>query len=186
MARAESTLSLQRGAKAPGFSLPDTVGGPMLDWTTWRAGRPCVLMFICNHCPYVLHLIGTIARLAPQWQARGVAVVAISSNDVQRYPQDAPTEMTRFAAAHGLSFPYLYDESQQVARAYGAACTPDFYLVDGDGRLAWAGRFDDATPGNARPVTGADLSAAIDDLLAGRPCDPQPRPSVGCSIKWKV
>jgi len=88
-------------------------------------------MFICNHCPYVLHLIGTIARLAPQWQARGVAVVAISSNDVQRYPQDAPAEMTRFAAAHGLSFPYLYDESQQVARAYGAACTPDFYLVDG-------------------------------------------------------
>ncbi|MDB5972877.1 MAG: AhpC/TSA family reductase [Hydrocarboniphaga sp.] len=186
MPRAESTFSLPRGIAAPDFVLPDTVSGALLDLHVWRAQRVTVLMFICNHCPYVLHILEALLQRAREYQARGVAFAAISSNDVSRYPQDAPDAMQALAATRGFGFPYLYDESQSVARAYQAACTPDFYVLAADGRLAWSGRFDESTPGNGKPVTGADLAAALDTVLAGLECDPQARPSIGCSIKWKA
>lgn len=185
MARAESTFSLSRGAPAPGFVLPDTVSGQLIELHAWRGQRITVIAFICNHCPYVLHVLDRLVQRAHEYQARGVAFVAISSNDVDRYPEDAPDAMRRLAISRGFGFPYLYDESQSVARAYDAACTPDFYLLASDGRLAWAGRFDDSTPGNGKPATGDDLAAALDALLAGRDCDPKPQPSMGCGIKWK-
>jgi len=186
MARAESSFSLPRGVVAPGFLLPDTVSGEMLELHPWRARRVTVLMFICNHCPYVLHVLDTLLQQAHDYQARGVAFVAISSNDVSRYPEDAPAAMRAMATSRGFGFPYLYDESQGVALAYQAACTPDFYLLAADGTLAWSGRFDESTPGNGKPATGADLRAALDAVLAGRDCDPLPRPSIGCGIKWKA
>jgi peroxiredoxin len=186
MPRAESTFSLPRGAAAPGFVLPDAVSGEMLDLHAWRAQRVTVLMFICNHCPYVLHVLDVLLQRAREYQARGAAFVAVSSNDVSRYPQDAPEAMRELAITRGFGFPYLYDEDQSVARAYYAACTPDFYLLAADGTLAWSGRFDESTPGNGKPVTGNDLAAALDAVLAGRECEPEPRPSMGCSIKWKV
>ncbi len=186
MPRAESSFSLQRGAPAPDFKLPDVVSGELLGLHAWRQQRITVIAFICNHCPYVLHVLDTLLRRAHDYQARGVAFVAISSNDVSRYPQDAPPAMRLLATSRGFGFPYLYDESQQVALAYGAACTPDFYLLAADGSLAWAGRFDESTPGNGKPATGDDLAAALDALLEGRDCDPHPLPSVGCSIKWKA
>jgi peroxiredoxin len=186
MPRAESTFQLPRGVDAPGFVLPDAVSGRMIDLHEWRAGRITVVAFICNHCPYVLHVLDELLRRVHDYEVRGAAFIAISSNDVSRYPQDAPYAMRALATTRGFGFPYVYDESQSVARAFHAACTPDFYVIAADGSLAWSGRFDESTPGNGKPVTGADLSAAVDALLAGRDCDPAPIASVGCSIKWKA
>jgi hypothetical protein len=142
-------------------------------------------MFICNHCPYVKHVVSEIARIGSESQARGVAVVAISSNDAEQYPQDGPSAMAEFAAAHGFTFPYLYDESQAVAQAYQAACTPDFFLFDADRRLVYRGQLDGARPSNEVPVDGRDLRAALDAVLAGRPVPGPQLASLGCNIKWK-
>lgn len=183
MALAPSTM-LELGTPAPPFALPDSDGNPVSidDF----ADAPALLVaFLCNHCPYVMHIKEGVARFARDYADRGLAMVAINANDVSRYPDDAPPRMAEDARRHGYVFPYLYDESQEVAKAYRAACTPEFYLFDADRRLAYRGRFDASRPGSEAPVTGADLRAAADAVLAGRPVPGDQTPSVGCSIKWK-
>ena len=185
MVQTDSTM-LPLGSPAPDFRLPDTTrdGAPVArdDF----AGAPGLLvMFLCNHCPFVRHLRHALATFGREMQQRGLAVVAISANDAAGYPQDSPARMAEEAAANGYTFPYLHDDSQAVAKAYRAACTPDFFLFDGDRRLVYRGQFDDSRPGNGVPVTGADLAAACDALLAGEPVDAEQKPSVGCNIKWK-
>lgn len=143
------------------------------------------MVFLSNHCPYVKHLQRGLVELAREYQPKGLAVVAVGSNDAERYPEDGPEGMRRVKEELGFPFPYLHDESQTVARSYRAACTPDFFLFDQDRVLAYRGQFDDSRPGNGRPVTGADLRAAIDAVLAGETPDPDQKPSVGCGIKWK-
>ena len=183
MAPTGSTM-LALGTVAPAFRLPDASG--RLVASDDVAGSPALLvMFISNHCPYVRHVADEIVRLAVEYQARGVAVIAIGSNDVVAHPEDGPARMAEVAAAMGATFPYLYDETQDVARAYRAACTPDFFLFDADRRLAYRGRLDDARPGNDMPVTGRDLRAALDAVLAGAPVPEPQLPSLGCNIKWK-
>lgn len=184
MARTPSTM-LELGTRAPDFSLPDTDGKEVS--VESLAGAPGLLVaFICNHCPYVIHLREALAVLGKDAQARGLAVVAISSNDVENYPQDSPELMVEEKASAGYTFPYLYDATQEVAKAYEAACTPDFYLFDGDQRLVYRGQFDSSRPGNDDPITGADIRAAIDGLLAGQGPAQAQLPSLGCNIKWKV
>jgi thiol-disulfide isomerase/thioredoxin len=150
------------------------------------SGCPALLvMFLCNHCPYVRHVAEEVVRLSAEYQARGVGVVAISSNDIARFPEDTPARMAEVAAAMGFTAPYLYDETQAVATAYHAACTPDFFAFDAERRLAYRGQLDGARPGNDVPVTGQDLRAALDAIIAGTPVAAPQRPSLGCSIKWK-
>lgn len=169
---------------APDFRLPDTVSGQMLDLQTLRGDAATLVMFICNHCPYVKHVSPELLRLAADYRPPRLGIVAISSNDASAYPEDSPEAMRETALRLGYPFPYLHDASQQVARAYQAACTPDFFLFDRELKLAYRGRLDDSTPGNARPLTGADLRAAIDAVLAGEPPSQQQHPSMGCNIKW--
>jgi peroxiredoxin len=177
---------LPLGTTAPPFSLPDTVSGRTVSLESF-AGSPALLVaFICNHCPFVKHILDGFVAFAREFEPRGLAVAAISSNDVESYPEDSPTEMARIAALKGFTFPYLYDESQQVAKSYQAVCTPDFFLFDRARRLAYRGQFDASGPGNKLPVTGADLRAACEALLSGGPVPREQRPSVGCSIKWKA
>jgi len=166
--------------------LRDTVGGRTVALEDFAASPALLIAFICNHCPYVKHILEGVVALARDFGPRGLALVAISSNDVERYPEDAPAEMARIATLKGFTFPYLYDESQQVAKAYQAVCTPDFFLFDRDRRLAYRGQFDGSRPGNQVPVTGADLRAAAEALLHGSPVASEQTPSVGCSIKWKA
>ncbi|MDZ7754257.1 MAG: thioredoxin family protein [Gammaproteobacteria bacterium] len=184
MARTYSTM-LELGTPAPDFKLPDTRGDTvsLADF----ADRPALLvMFICNHCPYVKHLRDGLAAFGREYQEKGLGIVAISANDITTHPDDSPEKMAEEAAAAGYTFPYLYDETQAVAQAYHAACTPDFFLFDGDHRLVYRGQFDDSRPGNGRPVTGADLRAAADAVLAGRPVPEGQIPSMGCNIKWRA
>lgn len=181
---AVSSMMLPLGTEAPDFCLPDPQG------QVWSRGdladAPALLvMFICNHCPFVRHVRGQFAALARDYQARGVAVVAINANDYQRYPDDSPPRMAEEARDVGYPFPYLVDESQDVAKAYGAACTPDFFVFDSDRQLVYRGQLDDARPGNGEPITGRDLRAALDAVLDGRPVSPDQRPSSGCGIKWR-
>jgi Peroxiredoxin len=178
--------ALDLGMAAPAFSLPDTVSGRTVTLEDF-AGSPALLVaFICNHCPYVKHILDGFVAFAREYRDRGLAVVAISSNDVEQYPADSPQEMARIAKERGFTFPYLYDADQSVARAYDAVCTPDLYLFDRDRRLVYHGQFDDSRPGSGTPVTGRDLRTAVDAVLEGRaPPSPQ-HPSVGCSIKWKA
>jgi peroxiredoxin len=183
MSETASTM-LPLGTSAPGFSLPDP-SGKLVSLDDFKDARALLVVFVCNHCPYVKHIQKEFAALAKQYQARGVGVVAISSNDVEHYPQDGPEKMAEESKQAGYTFPYLYDESQQVAKSYQAACTPDLYLFDGGRRLVYRGQFDDSRPGNARPVTGADLRAALDAVLAGKTVPADQKPSVGCNIKWK-
>ena len=183
MVAVNSTM-LPLGTAAPDFRLPDT-NGKTISLADFK-GQPLVVMFICNHCPYVIHLRGGLAQFARDYQGRGVAIVGISSNDAAEYPADGPDKMRDEARTAGYVFPYLYDESQSVARAYHAACTPDFYVFDKEHRLAYRGQFDDARRGNALPVTGKDLRAAVDAVLAGKPVSPDQKPSIGCNIKWKA
>jgi len=185
MAEVPSTFLLKPGAPAPDFTLPDFAGRPH-SLSELTAGKKGLLVaFVCNHCPFVIHLAPALGAFAARVAADGIATVAISSNDAVRYPADAPEKMATFATASGWHFPYLYDESQEVARAYAAACTPDFYLFDSEGRLAYAGQFDDSRPGKDDSPTGSDLAAAVENLLSGR-ATPEPwYPSSGCSIKWK-
>jgi peroxiredoxin len=175
---------LPLGTAAPDFSLPDT-SGKMVRPADFK-GRPLVVMFICNHCPYVKHIRAGLAQLGRDYQPRGAAIVGISSNDAANYPADGPEQMKTEAKAAGYTFPYLYDETQAVAKDYRAACTPDFYLFDKDHRLVYRGQFDDSRPGNGLPVTGKDLRAALDAVLAGRPVPATQKPSIGCNIKWKA
>ncbi len=181
-----NTLSTMQplGSKAPDFSLPDPQG-KLVSLNDFKDSPALLVVFLCNHCPFVKHVLPHFVQLAQEYQGRGVGVVAISSNDVKSYPQDGPEEMAKLIKEKGLTFPYLYDESQEVAKTYGAACTPDFYLYDGTRHLAYRGQMDDSRPGNNHPVTGADLRAALDAVLAGRPVPEEQTPSVGCNIKWK-
>jgi peroxiredoxin len=181
---AVSSTMLPLGTEAPDFVLraPDGSTHALAD----SAGAPALLVaFVCNHCPYVKHVAPALGRLAAGWQERGVAVVAINSNDTDAYPDDGPDQMTAFAVENGWTFPYLLDETQAVARAYRAACTPDFFLFDGGRRLVYRGRLDASRPRTDVPVTGVDLRAAIDAVLGGTAVDPDQHPSLGCNIKWR-
>lgn len=184
MALTPSTM-LPLATPAPAFSLPDAVSGRHLSLAELQSDRATVVMFICNHCPYVIHVRDGLLKLARDYIARGVAFIAISSNDAAHYPDDAPDQMAALAKQMNFPFPYLYDESQAVARAYQAACTPDFFVFDGAMKLAYRGQLDASRPGNGKPVTGADLSAALEALLAGHSVGDDQTPSVGCGIKWK-
>jgi peroxiredoxin len=182
---ATSSTMLALGTSAPDFQLPDATSGRLVARDDF-ADRPALLvMFICDHCPYVRHVANEIARVGHEYQERGVAVVAISSNDVEQQPGDSPEGMAAFASERGFSFPYLYDESQSVARAYRAACTPDFFLFDGERRLVYRGQLDGARPSNDVPIDGRELRAALDAVLTGAPIPEPQLPSMGCNIKWK-
>ena len=183
MVAVNSTM-LALGTPAPDFRLPDP-SGKTFSLSDFKNAPALLVAFICNHCPYVKHIRGGLAQLARDYQPRGVAVVGINSNDVANYPADSPARMAEEAKAAGYLFPYLYDETQAVAKAYHAACTPDFYLFDKAQRLVYRGQLDDSRPGNNIPVTGRDLRAALDAVLAGKPVSPNQKPSIGCNIKWK-
>ena len=183
MVAVNSTM-LPLGTKAPDFRLPDTAG-KTVSLADFKKVPALVVVFMCNHCPYVKHIRGGLAQFARDYAPGGVAVVGVSSNDVANYPQDSPAKMAEEARAAGYIFPYLYDESQEVAKAYRAACTPDIYLFDQDQRLAYRGQLDDSRPGGNIPVTGKDLRAAIDAVLAHKPVSANQKPSIGCNIKWK-
>lgn len=185
MARIQSTM-LPLGTPAPDFRLPDTVSGQTLSFDDIAGAKATLVMFICNHCPFVKHVLDELVRLDQDYDRDQVGMVAISSNDVRGYPQDRPERMAELARSKGFSFPYLYDESQDTARALDAACTPDFYVFDDRHRLVYRGQLDDSRPGNDKPVTGQDVRAALDALLAGRPVPEEgQKPSIGCNIKWK-
>ncbi|MFZ0392854.1 MAG: thioredoxin family protein [Terracidiphilus sp.] len=185
MALTESTMELALGAEAPDFALPDVVSGKTVRRDGLRGQKALLVMFICTHCPYVKHVEKGLASLGNDYAAKSVSMVAIGSNDAGNYPDDSPAGLKRQAQTLGFPFSYLYDESQAVARAYHAACTPDFFLFDGSLRLVYCGQFDSSRPGNGKPVTGEDLRAAIDAVLAGKQVSPDQRPSIGCNIKWK-
>jgi len=176
--------TLELGSPAPDFVLTDPSGAVWELGKVAAPGQPVLVAFICNHCPYVVHIADALAAFASEYKDKGLAIVAISANDVRAYPQDSPDKMAEFARAHRFTFPYLYDETQETAKAYGAVCTPEFFLFDKDRKLAYRGQFDDTRPDRGAP-TGADLRAAADAVLAGRRPSAEQKPAVGCSIKWK-
>ena len=181
----ESTKDMPLGSAAPDFALPDTISGRTIRLADYAASPGLLVTFICNHCPYVIHVRPSFVQFAREYQPRGLAVVAISANDPQTHPQDGPEQMTVEAKKSGFTFPYLFDQTQQTAKAYHAACTPEFYLFDSERRLVYRGRFDASRPNSQVPVTGAELRAAADAVLARRPVPADQKPSVGCSIKWR-
>lgn len=183
MALTPSTM-LPLGTPAPAFRLPDPAGR-VVAIGDFAAAPALLVAFVCNHCPYVKHVQAGFAAFAKEYAARGLAIVAVNSNDFAEYPDDAPERMAEEARRAGYVFPYLVDEKQEVAKAYRAACTPDFFLFDGARRLVYRGQFDASRPGNAIPVTGGDLRAAADAVLAGRAVPAEQQPSIGCNIKWK-
>jgi peroxiredoxin len=185
MARTESTM-LELGAAAPEFALPDVVAGNIVRRDGFRGQKALLVLFICAHCPYVKHIEEGLAALGRDYAGQPAGIVAISSNDVTTHPDDSPDNLKKQAQRMGFGFPYLYDETQAVARAYKAACTPDFFLFDGDFRLVYRGQFDLSRPGNGIPVTGETLRAALDQVLAGKPVSEDQFPSIGCNIKWKA
>jgi peroxiredoxin len=184
MALTPSTM-LSLGTTAPDFKLPDT-NDKTVSPADFKDKSALLVLFICNHCPYVKHIRTGLAELGRDYASRGVAIVGINSNDVANYPDDSPAKMKEEAMSARYTFPYLYDESQAVAKAYRAACTPDIYLFDKDRKLVYRGQFDDSRPGNGIPVTGKDLRAALDAVLAGKPVSSNQKASVGCNIKWKA
>lgn len=184
MALTPSTM-LPLGTTAPDFKLPDT-SGRTVSLADFKNAPALLVLFICNHCPYVKHIRAGLAQLARDYTPKGVAVVAINSNDVANYPDDSPARMKEEVKSAGYTFPYLYDETQAVAKAYRAACTPDIYLFDKNHKLVYRGQMDDSRPGSNLPVTGKDLRAALDAVLAGKPVSPNQKASVGCNIKWKA
>lgn len=184
MAGTESTM-LELGTAAPDFALPDVVSGKTVRRDDFRGQKALLVMFICAHCPYVKHVEKGLAALGMDYDGEPISIVAIGSNDAVSFPDDSPTGLKRQAQTLGFRFPYLYDESQDVARAYNAACTPDFFLFDGNLKLVYRGEFDRSRPSNGVPVTGEELRAAIDDVLAGKAVLSEQRPSIGCNIKWK-
>ncbi|MFP5238074.1 MAG: thioredoxin family protein [Acidobacteriota bacterium] len=183
MALTESTM-LELGTSAPTFALPDVVTGKTVRLDDMRDGKPLLVMFICTHCPYVKHVESGLAAMGKDYSGK-LHIVAIGSNDAANYPDDNPAGLKQQAQHLGFNFPYLYDESQAVARAYKAACTPDFFLFGKDLKLVYRGQFDSSRPGNGIPVTGEDLRAAMDAVLAGKSVSKDQRPSIGCNIKWK-
>jgi len=184
MVRTPSTM-LPLGTVAPDFDLPN-VDGHMVDYAGAAGPQGTVVMFVCNHCPFVKHVADELARLGREYMPRGIGFAAISANDVSTHPADSPEQMVREAEERGYPFAYLYDESQEVAKSYRAACTPDFYLFDAHRRLVYRGQLDASRPGGEVPVTGRDLRAALDGLLAGRPPLSEQVPSLGCNVKWKA
>jgi peroxiredoxin len=184
MAQTPSTM-LELGTVAPDFSLPNPASGQRVAMEDFNDAPALLVIFICNHCPFVIHIREALVEFAREYQPRGLAIVAISANDAVNFPDDGPEKMAEAVGTVGYPFPYLYDESQQVAKAYRAACTPDLYLFDADRRLVYRGQFDASRPSNAIPVTGADLRAAVDALLAGRAIPADQAPIIGCNIKWK-
>lgn len=184
MAAVKSTM-LELGSKAPDFNLEDTISGEKFSLTGYIGNKALLVMFICNHCPYVKKIKKGLVEFASDYMPKGVGIVAISSNDVENYPEDSPERMKEDAEEFGYPFPYLYDETQEAAKKYKAACTPDFFLFDENHELAYRGQFDDSRPKNDKPVTGKDLRAAADAILAGEPVPEEQVPSIGCNIKWK-
>jgi peroxiredoxin len=183
MAVASSMLSL--GTPAPPFSLPDVVSGNLYSLNSFTVKTALLVMFICRHCPYVQHVEQQLAKIGRDYRDTGLGIIGISSNDPVNYPDDAPPRLKEMAERLGFIFPLCFDETQDVAKAYRAACTPDFYLFDRDRKLVYRGQLDDSRPGSSKPVTGSDLRAAIDAALAGKPVDLNQKASIGCSIKWK-
>jgi len=183
MALTPSTM-LPLGTAAPDFKLPDT-SGKIVSLADFQGQAALLVIFMCNHCPYVVHLRAGLAQLARDYKAKNVGIVGINSNDAENYPSDSPAMMKNEVKAIGYTFPYLYDESQAVAKSYRAACTPDIFLFDKNRKLVYRGQFDDSRPGNGIPVSGKDLRAALDAVLAGRPVPEKQKASVGCNIKWK-
>lgn len=173
------------GTKAPDFKLHDTVSGKILELQQLKSNIATVIMFISNHCPYVKHLRKQLVEVAKEYQTKGIRFIAICSNDTKRYPEDSPKRMTEVAKELHFPFPYLHDETQEIAKVYQAACTPDFYVFDKDLKCVYRGQFDDSRPGNNRPVNGNDLRNALENILAGKPVDTNQKPSVGCNIKWR-
>jgi len=184
MTAVPSTM-LPLGTVAPDFTLPDTVSGEAVALAAIQSDTATVIMFICNHCPYVKHVNKELVRVANDYQPKGVAFVAISSNDIEAYPEDSPARMKEVAEQQGYPFPYLYDEDQSVAKAYKAACTPDLFVFDDQMKLVYRGQLDGSRPRNDVPLTGEDLRAALDAVIAGEPVMEDQRPSIGCNIKWK-
>lgn len=176
---------LPLGTEAPDFRLKDTNSNSYYSLNDLKGSKGTLVMFICNHCPFVHHVIDEIVKVANDYRVQGIGIIAISSNDAVKYPQDGPQKMTDFALEHKIHFPYLYDESQEVAKAFDAACTPDFYLFDSSRKLFYRGQLDDSRPGNNIPVSGTDLRNAIDAVLYNRTIAAQQKPSIGCNIKWK-
>jgi len=179
------SVMLPLGTVAPPFELPDTVSGKVLTLDSLKSSVATLIMFICNHCPYVKHVNEQLVSLAKDYQAENVSFIAISSNDIVNYPQDSPEKMKETSAQVGYTFPYLFDETQEVAKAYEAACTPDFYLFDPDLKLAYRGQLDGSRPGNNLPVTGEDIRKALDCVIDKKEVPQRQIPSVGCNIKWK-
>lgn len=184
MSETASTM-IPLGTIAPSFKLLDTLLNKMVSLEDFQLNDALVIMFICNHCPYVKHILPKLIDVANEYKKKGVQFIAISANDAETYPSDGPIAMRNVALEHHFPFPYLYDESQSVAKAYKAACTPDFFIFDRHLACVYRGRFDAATPGNHLPVDGADLCQALDHLLANKPINPNQKPSLGCNIKWK-
>ena len=183
MVRTLSSM-LPLGITAPDFSLPD-IRGNKVSLNDFQDAPALLVIFMCNHCPFVIHVREKLVELVKKYQQAGVAVVAINSNDVENYPEDSPAKMAEYAHKYGYTFPYLYDQTQEVARSYDAACTPDFFLFDKERSLVYRGQMDDSRPNSGIPVTGTDLTAAIEALLAGKEVPPDQKPSMGCNIKWK-
>ncbi len=184
MAETSSNM-IALGSKAPAFRLLDTRTDTVVTLEELKSPLATVIMFLCNHCPYVIHIQAKLVAVAKKYQAKNISFIAISSNDVSAYPQDGPQQMRMIAEKHDYPFPYLYDETQAIAKAYQAACTPDFYIYDHALNCVYRGRFDAATPGNQQPVTGNELSAALDAIIMGQPVSAKQIASVGCNIKWK-
>ena len=183
MAQQSSMLPL--GTKAPDFSLTDVVSGNTVSIADFEGKKALLVIFICRHCPYVQHVQEELARLGRDYQDKDIGIVAISSNNIEAYPEDAPDSLREQARQLGFNFPYLYDESQDVARTYTAACTPDLFLFDKEGKLIYRGQLDSSRPNSGIPITGKDIRDAIDAVLTDQPVDPDQKPSIGCSIKWK-
>ena len=184
MVKTLSTM-LELGTAAPEFALPDVVSGRTISLESFDGDAALLVMFICRHCPFVKHVQDELARLGVDYAGRGLGIVAISANDVATHPDDAPEHLREMARELGFRFPLCFDETQEVAKSFTAACTPDFFLFDRERALVYRGQLDDSRPENGRPVTGHDLRAAIDAALAGRPVNAEQRPSIGCNIKWK-
>ncbi|NEU72620.1 thioredoxin family protein [Hassallia byssoidea VB512170] len=184
MALTASTM-LPLGTQAPDFHLPDVVSGKSISLATFADKKALLVMFICQHCPFVKHVKAELAQLGKDYIPNDLAIVAISANDVNKYPADAPEFLKEMAAELQLNFPLCYDETQEIAKAYTAACTPDFFIFDAERKLVYRGQLDDSRPSNDKPVTGTDLRAAIEAVLAGKPVASEQKPSIGCNIKWK-
>ncbi len=182
---AMTSTMLPIGTTAPPFDLLDVVTGQRYSLDSFATRTGLLVMFICRHCPYVVHVEQELARLGHDYQETNLGIIAISSNDAKNYPDDAPPKLKEMAVRLGFTFPFCHDETQEVAKAYRAACTPEFYLFDQDRHLAYHGQLDDSRPGNHKPITGRDLRTAIQAVLSGKPIEGNQRPSIGCSIKWK-